>query len=182
MNGFNYSDLSQKTISDAEETTNNSFGDKETKELLYLYNNALFKIKEGVESFKKSQGATNEQIKSENKHFKHEIKNLKGQMINLIAVKQVYDGKANNIENEINQEKEIRKDSNCLVHNPGLVDEYVKLILIIIFNILDGMLFKIFINCQVAFYSNRQRFFRNEERLSADVQRKRRDYRKFNKY
>ncbi len=41
MSAFNLSDMVHKTTSDAEETTNNSFGPKESKEMLSFYNTAL---------------------------------------------------------------------------------------------------------------------------------------------
>lgn len=41
MNNYNLSELSDSFHSDADETANNSFRDKETKELIYAYNNAL---------------------------------------------------------------------------------------------------------------------------------------------
>jgi len=40
---FNFSEFTINQISDTDKTANSSFGDKETKELLYLYNSALCK-------------------------------------------------------------------------------------------------------------------------------------------
>jgi hypothetical protein len=124
-NNFNFSDISDKNISDAEETTNNSFGDKETKEMLFLYNSALCNIKDNLEAFKKSQSGVNDSVKQEKKNFKNEIKNLKNQLIGILAVKQVYDSKLEKIENEIQHEHEERKQ-NVIIHNPEILNDYVR--------------------------------------------------------
>ena len=41
---FNFTDYSENDRSNAEETTNNSVCDKETKELLFSYNSAICNI------------------------------------------------------------------------------------------------------------------------------------------
>ncbi len=42
---YNYTEILENNKSDSQETTNNSFGDKEAKELLYYYNDMLSKVK-----------------------------------------------------------------------------------------------------------------------------------------
>lgn len=159
---YNLSELSDYTYNNIseEETTNNSFGDKETKELLFVYNNALCKVKDNIEHFKKNQNIMNEGIKQEKIGFKSEIKNFKNQIENLEIYKQSYDRKMDLISKDITIEKEYRNNNGVtFIHNPELSDEYVKIFFFILlkFFILDGLFFQSYFFTQNSFISNFKR-------------------------
>ena len=130
---FNFSETDPR--SDAEETANNSFGDKETKELLFSYNLAicnkfwviLVQIRDSIEAFKKSQGSSNDTTKQERRLFKKELKLIKNQMSHLSVYKDSHDRKMDHIDKEISKEKEVRSaNPSSLLHNPNILGEYVR--------------------------------------------------------
>ena len=85
-------------------------------------------MRDAIESFKISQGVTNDQVKQETKFFKKEIKLIQNLMGQMTVYTESHDRKMETIDKEINKEKEFRHTNTIYYnYNPNLLNEYVRI-------------------------------------------------------